>query len=41
MALTVGVYGDEKALLDRKRQVIGGLEKWVAEQRVDRERREA
>ena len=41
MKLTVGVYGDEKALLDRKRQTVGGLEKWVAEQRAEREKREA
>ncbi len=41
MALTLGVYGDEKALLDRKRQAVRQLEKWVADERENALRKEA
>ena len=33
MALTLGVYGDAGALLVRKRQAIGQMTRWIAEQR--------
>ena len=41
MKLTVGVYGNEKALLDRKRQTVRDLHKWVAAEREKEARREA
>ena len=41
MKLTLGIYGDEKALLERKRQAVCHLEKWVADERKNAKQEKA